>query len=99
MLEMITILQRIEQHLSTIAEAASAKVKRAQRTDLTTDRKRLIAETDRPTPAHIDMAKRLGIDIAIEWPKFKSYCQAHNAKYVSFDAAFRKWLLTNRRGL
>lgn len=99
MTELIPILQQIEQHLSRIADAASLKVKRAQSAEKTTERKRLIADTDRPTEGHMALAKRIGVDIAMEWPKFKAYCQAHNAKYASFEAAFRKWLLNNRKGL
>lgn len=93
----LAILERIEAHLCRIADAASERVKRATSREASTVRARAITDADRPTEAHHLIAKRLGIDIAIEWPKFKAYCQAHNARYVNFDAAFRKWLLNNQK--
>lgn len=99
MVELVALLERIEQHLSRIADAASLRIKRCASRDGAVERRRLITDADRPTSAHLEIAKRLGIDIAIEWPKFKAYCQAHNARYVDFEAAFRKWLLNNRKGM
>lgn len=89
-------LIRIEGHLDTIAKAASLKITRATSSQKTETKKREISDEDRPTEAHKELAKQLGVNIGLEWPRFKNYCKAHAVRYASFDAAFRKWLLSNQ---
>lgn len=90
---MMNCLNRIEGHLAIIAEAAAAKVKRAESTKRTEAKKRLITPEDKPLDEHIELARKLGVDLYIEWPKFKNYCQANAVRYASFNAALRKWIL------
>lgn len=97
MTEIIAVLEKIEAHLARIADAASLKVKRATATDKTNGRKRAICEDDRPNTQHHELSKRLGVNIAVEWPKFKAYCQSSGKKYADFNAAFRKWIFTSTK--
>ena len=89
------VLKKIEQHLAVIAEAAAARIKRSNGRDQTKAKSRSITPEDKPTKEHMELAERLGINMGAEWSKFKNYCLAHDTKYASFEAAFRKWLLNN----
>lgn len=93
--ETYEVLKRIEQHLATIAEAASLKVTRAGYKKNTENRLRAITKEDKPSPDNIALAQLLRIDVGHEWAKFKANCETHDKRYANFESAFRKWLLNN----
>ena len=90
--DLLLILGKIESHLARMADAADLKVKRSTSKDKTTSRVRLITDGDAPKEEHFTYGHRLGVDVGREWGKFVTYCKAHGAKYVDFDAAFRNWI-------
>jgi len=45
-----------------------------------------------PTDQHRELAKSLGINLGVEFPKFVDYCAAHGSRYIDWNAAFRNWI-------
>jgi hypothetical protein len=90
--ELLAMLDKIESHLSRIADAADRKVKRISAKEKTNVKMRAITDEDKPTEKHFAYGQKLGVDVGREWGKFATYCKAHGKRYADFDAAFRNWL-------
>lgn len=92
MTEILNVLEKIERHLSRIADVAEAKSQRAESKAQTAKRLRLITDEDKPSEKHFAYGQRIGVDVGPEWGKFVSYCRANDVRYADFEAAFRNWL-------
>jgi hypothetical protein len=83
------------------ARRASGKKRASQGDDSTTDRKpagtRSKPKLELPQdwtfkPGHIELAKRLGLDIESQANRFRDSAIANARRYADWDAAFRTWL-------
>lgn len=55
-------------------------------------RRSVLPEDFEPKPKHQDIAKGLGLNLAVEFTKFKDHHQAKGSLMLDWDAALRKWL-------
>lgn len=55
-------------------------------------RRSILPEDFKPKPKHEEIAKGLGINLAVELVKFRDHHQAKGSLMLDWDAALRKWL-------
>lgn len=54
--------------------------------------KRPYPDDFRPTEAHRAKARELGVDLAVEGPKFRDYHLAHDSRHADWSAALHLWI-------